>query len=46
MEIRHYLQKIFKHQNINKYHKYFDEWFNNLTNIQLMYFERDMHKKR
>ena len=36
--LRDYLRKEWKHNNISKYQKYFDMWFNNLTDNQIYYY--------
>ena len=36
--LKEYLWNEFKLNNIPKYYKYFDEWFNNLTYTQLLYY--------
>lgn len=40
--MRHYLRARFYRDNIPKYYKYFDSWFDNLTENQLYYFEKDL----
>lgn len=37
--MKDYLYKEFIYNTIPKYYKYFDEWFNNLTDNQKIYFE-------
>ena len=39
-----YLKLEWEINNHSKYQKYFEEWFNNLTNIQLYYFKIDYDK--
>ena len=41
-----YLQLRFYKDNIKKYHKYFKEWFSNLTKNQLYYFEIDFKRNK
>ena len=38
-ELFNYLEEVFYQSNIKKYHKYFKEWADNLTNSQLEGFE-------
>lgn len=38
-----YLETRFYKENHSKYHKYFNEWVQNISDIQLMYFEREMN---
>lgn len=42
--MKDYLQLRFYNDNQKKYHKYFEEWFENLTLNQLYYFNIDMRK--
>lgn len=44
MEIKDYLKGEFKKNNIPKYQKYFEEWFNNLTIFQLEYYSKLWNK--
>ena len=37
-KIKEYLWGEFKFNNMPKYYHYFDEWFNNLTENQLLYY--------
>lgn len=39
--MREYLVDRFMKSNIPKYHKYCNEWINNLTDIQLLEFEKE-----
>lgn len=39
-----YLRKRFYQNNHVKYRKYFEEWVNNVSNIQLMYFEKEKYR--
>lgn len=41
---KEYLKQRFYRDNIFKYHKYFEEWFSNLTDTQLFYFKIDQEK--
>ena len=41
--IKKYLLFRFKTNNRNAYHKYFDEWVENITDTQIEYFEREMN---
>lgn len=36
--LKEYLWNEFKYNVLPKYYKYFDEWFNNLTETQILYF--------
>lgn len=36
-----YLQQRFYKNNHIKYRKYFEEWVSNVTDVQLMYFEKE-----
>lgn len=45
-EFIEWIEDDFIKSNHKKYHKYFDEWFNNLTKDQLYYFERSMVRKK
>ena len=38
-EVKEYLKNDFEWNNHKKYRKYFDEWYSNLTENQLLYFE-------
>lgn len=40
-EMYTYLQQRFYKNNHNKYSKYFEEWVQNVTETQLMYFEKE-----
>lgn len=35
-----WLKRMWYRDNHKKYHKYFDEWISNVTNIQIDYFEK------
>lgn len=39
MNLKIYLKNEWNKNNHTKYHKYFDEWFKNLTENQIYYFE-------
>ena len=41
--IKEYIRRDFYRSNIEKYHKYFDEWYNNLTDTQLFYWKKRMN---
>ena len=38
-----YLEYRFKFNNRNAYHRYYEEWVKNVTNEQLMYFEKELN---
>lgn len=40
-EMHNYLQQRFYRNNHPKYHKYFEEWVQNVTDTQLMYFAQE-----
>lgn len=40
--LKEYIRKDFFRSNIEKYYRYFDEWYNNLTDIQLEFWEKRM----
>lgn len=44
-ELKQYLEKRFKQDNLPKYYKYLNDWMNNLTEIQLYYFNIDYIKQ-
>lgn len=44
MEIKEYLKEEFKKNNLPKYQKYFEIWFNNLTTFQLDYYNKLWNK--
>ena len=46
VNIEGYLHKRFHFDNHKKYHKYFNEWFINLTENQLYYFKKDFEKEQ
>ena len=37
-QLKEYLYKEFTWNTIKKYYKYFDDWFNNLTEDQIKYY--------
>lgn len=39
-----YLQQRFYRNNHAKYRKYFEEWIANVTDTQLMYFEKEKYR--
>lgn len=39
-ELYRWLEETFKRDNHKKYHKYFDEWFSNITESQIFYFNK------
>ena len=39
-----YLEKRWRFSNHKKYHKYFKEWIENITENQIYYFTKDMLK--
>lgn len=41
-ELKEYLEKEWRYNNHAKYQKYFNEWFKNLTEIQIFYFKSQM----
>lgn len=41
-----YLKQEWKYNNHKKYQKYFDEWFENLTDVQILYFESFSNGKK
>ena len=43
-ELRQHLKNEWKRDNHNKYQKYFDEWFKNLTSNQVSYFRMRMKR--
>lgn len=42
-EMYTYLQQRFYSNNHVKYRKYFEEWVQNVTEVQLMYFEKEKY---
>ena len=40
--LKEYIRRDFYWSNIDKYRKYFDEWYDNLTEIQLEFWEKRM----
>jgi len=39
-ELRQYLEKEWRYNNLKKYQKYFNEWVENLTDNQIHYFKK------
>ena len=39
MDLKEYIRQDFYRSNIDKYRKYFDMWYNNLTDTQLYFYE-------
>ena len=39
--VKDYLRKMWRVSNHAKYQKYFDEWYENLTNTQIYYFNKE-----
>lgn len=44
-ELYEYLKNEWKENNLPKYQKYFEEWVNNLTDIQIYYYNKLWLKK-
>jgi hypothetical protein len=44
MNLKHYLQKEWIKNNHVRYHGYFEEWFDNLTENQKYYYDIAYHK--
>ena len=44
-KLKEYIWQDFRKSNIPKYYKYFDEWYNNLTDIQKYYWGLSMSGK-
>ena len=44
-ELKEYLQLEWKYNNHNKYQKYFEQWFVNLTPSQIISFEKQLITK-
>ena len=44
MNIQNYLIMRFLKNNHRKYHKYVNEWINNVTDVQLCYFKKEIQK--
>lgn len=42
--LEQYLREEWYKNNMPKYYKYFEEWFNNLTNNQIFYFTQSKNK--
>ena len=40
--LKDYVRKDFYYSNIDKYRRYFDEWYDGLTEIQLEFWQRRM----
>lgn len=40
--LKEYLWNEFRYNVLKKYHKYFDEWYENITETQRLYFEAYM----
>ena len=40
--LKEYIRRDFFKSNIEKYYRYFDEWYNNLTEIQLEFWVKRM----
>lgn len=40
--LKEYIRRDFFRSNIEKYYRYFDEWYNNLTEIQLGFWIKRM----
>lgn len=45
MNVATWLEKEFYYSNHRKYHKYFKEWFDNLLDVQIVYFEKQMQSQ-
>lgn len=43
MDLKEYIEKDFYRSNIAKYRKYFEEWYENLTEIQLEFWAKRMN---
>lgn len=41
--LQEYVRRDFYRSNLDKYRKYFDEWFNNLTETQLYFWGKRMN---
>lgn len=44
-KLKEYIWQDFRKSNIPKYYKYFDEWYNNITDIQKYYWGLRMSGK-
>ena len=42
MDLKEYIRRDFYFSNIDKYHKYFEEWYLNLTDTQLEFWTKRM----
>ena len=42
-KLKEYLKKEFIYNTVPKYYKYFEEWFNNLTKNQLVFYTAYMN---
>lgn len=40
--LKEYIRRDFFKSNIEKYYRYFDEWYNNLTETQLEFWQKRM----
>lgn len=45
-ELKEYLWNEFRYNTLKKYYKYFDEWYNNLTDNQILFFISYMNGKK
>lgn len=43
--LKEYIRRDFYNSNIDKYRKYFDDWYNNLTDIQLYYWKKTYERR-
>ena len=41
--LKEYIRRDFYRSNIDKYRKYFDDWYNNLTDTQLYFWKKRMN---
>lgn len=41
--LKEYIRRDFYNSNIDKYRKYFDDWYNNLTDTQLYFWNKRMN---
>jgi hypothetical protein len=46
MNLKEYLRREFTYNTIPKYYKYFEEWFDNLTEEQKLYYECYMNGQK
>ena len=44
--LKDYLRIQFTHSTLPKYYKYFEEWFSNLTDNQLLYYRAYMNGQK